>query len=340
MFFNLLSLIFFFSACSMGVLQKGGDRPYIYDVYSDYSSEDLKMLSPEVVKTFSREPIKGKLSDLFSVKQKPIKRVGIIVFETAIQETRSGLSGQDKVYLSEEGKQLFTERLLSIWEQSFPLMTSGVVYVPSTKLKRSNVFKTYGLDVADYIKGNRESIEPDDIYFLSSGKNTTTTTILNPRGMRDLSLALVPASQLMQGPKFSEHMKHAVNDLAKELKLDAVFVVMSEIFWTASHIDKQSGEMVPEQVNLNMQTSTLIPLSDYHARLNHLGEFRDLPSITIAFRAYESKITIPVLLSVGENDQFFGHIEKELLLPIFKTYKDQTQMVIYRMLEDIKGTHH
>lgn len=339
MFLKLLILFFILSGCSMGVIQKGGDRPYLYDVYSDYTIDELKNLSPEMVKTLSRDPLKGKLTELFSKRQKPIKRVGIIVFESTVQQTRSGLSGHDKVYLSEEGKQLFTERLLSIWEQSFPLMASGIVYVSSTKVKKSKLLKTYGLDVTDYIKGSRQSIEPDDIYFLPPGKNTTTTTVLNPRGLRDLSLALVPATELMQGPKFSEHMKHAVNDLAKELKLDAVLIVMSDISWTAAHIDKHSGEMIPEQANLNIQTSTLIPLSEYHLRLNKIGENRDLPSVTIAYRSYESKISIPILLSVGEPDQTFAHIEKELLLPIFKTYKDQSQMVIFKMLEDIKGTH-
>jgi hypothetical protein len=334
----LMFLLLLFS-CSFGAIKSGGDRTYIYDVYHDYPSEELKSLAPQVVTTLSRDPQLGTLSDLFSKKQKPIKRFGIIVFESMIQETRSGLSGDDKVYLSEQGKQLLTERLLSIWEQSLPILGSDFVYIPMSKIKKSPNLKKYGFEVPDYIKSKRHSLAPDDIFFLPPGKITTTSTVLNPRGMRDLSLALVPATDLMHGPKFSEHMKHAVNDVAKELNLDALLVVMSEIFWTASHVDKKTGLIIPEQVKTFVKLSTLIPLSQYHERLNKLGYSRDLPKTTLAYRSYESELRVPVLLSVSAPDQTFNHIEKKLLDPMIKTYNDQSQMVMLRMIEDLKATH-
>jgi hypothetical protein len=327
------------SSCSLGTVKSGGDKAYVYDVFSEYSIDDLKELSPQVVTTLSRNPQKGKLDDLFSKKQLPIKRVGILVFESEIQPTRSGLSDENKIFLSEQGKQLLTEKLLSVWEQSFPILGEGIELIKVSKIKKSKAFKLDGLDVEDYIKTQRHSLAPDDIFYLPKGKKTTMATILNPRGMRDLSMALVPASEMMAGPKFSEHAKHTLNEVAKELKLDGMFVVMNRIHWTASHVDKHSGAIIPEEVVITLEASTLIPLSNYRERMNNLGEIRDVPNTTIAYRTYESTLKIPVLISVQEELQTFDTIEKELLVPTLKTYNDLSQMLQMRIVEDIKRTH-
>lgn len=335
-----LAFLLLLTSCSMGVTKSGGEQTYIYDIFSDYTAEELKTISPKVVTTLSRDPQLGKIDNLFSKTQPAIKKIGILVFDTKIQETRSGLSGLDKVYLSEQGKQLLTERMASVWDQSFPLLAKDLTYISTSKIKKSQSLKLYGSDITNYINGKRDSLEPDDIFYLPVGKNTTTATVLNPRGMRDLSLALVPASDLMAGPKFSEHMKHAVNDVTKELGLDAVIVMMSEVFWTASHFDKHSGEFIPEEMTLKINASVLISFSNYHKRLEKLGEVRDLPRTTVAFRAYESSVKIPVLLTVPAEEQTFQQIEKELLNPMLKTYKDLSQMVIIKIDSDIRETHH
>lgn len=292
-----------------------------------------------MVTTLTREPQKGKLNDLFSKKQAPIKRVGILVFESELQPSRGGLSNDDKIFISAQGKQLLTEKLLSVWEQSFPILGAGIEYVKVSKIQNSKAFKEDGSDVEDYIKSKRDSLAPDDIFYLPPGKKTTTATILNPRGMRDLSLALVPASDLMAGPKFSEHAKHTLNQVAKELNLDAMFIIFNRIHWTASHIDKHSGEMIPEEVVIKLEASTLIPLSKYRERMTVLGETRDIPNTTIAYHAYEATLNIPILISVPEDLQTFDHIQNELLAPTLKTYNDLSQMLQMRIVEDIKKTH-
>ena len=331
--------LLFLSSCSLGVVKSGGDRTYVYDVQSEYSVTDLQALSPEVVTTLSRDPQKGKLEDLFSKNQPPIKRVGILVFESIIQPTRGGLSNGDKIFLSEQGKQLLTEKLLTIWEQSFPILGKDIEFVKSSKIKAAKSFKADGMDVEDFIKSSRTALAPDDIFYLPSGKKTAVQTVMSPRGMRDFSLALVPASDLMSGPKFSEHAKHTLNQVAAELKLDAMFVIMSKIHWTASRVDKHSGEIIPEEVVIELEASTLISLSQYRERLSSIGIKNNVPKTTVAFRSYESKLKLPVYISVPKELETFKHIEEELLDPTLKTYNDLTQMLQMRMIEDIKTTH-
>lgn len=328
------------SSCGFGVVKKGGDKAYTYNPLQTYKTEELKTLAPEVVETSTRNPQQGELKDLFSSKQPGIKRVGIMVFESSIQPTRSGLAGDDHIYLSAQGKQLLTERLLSIWEQSFNVLNPDVEYVKVSQIKKAKTFKLDGSDVTDEILGKRTALNPDDIFYLPKGKTTTSSTILNPRGMRDFSLALVPATELMSGPKFSEHAKHSVNDLARELNLDAVIIVMSDLHWTSAHTDKHSGEVFPEQAVVGIKSSILVPLSKYHERLKNLGEKRIFPSTTIAFRTYEAVVKTPVVITVPDEKKNFEYIEAELIKPMLKTYNDLAQMVELQMAQDFKEASH
>lgn len=334
---RLLAGLFVLASCSMGAIKEGGEKPYVYDVRSEYTSEDLIELSPKVVSSTHREPIKGKLDTLFGKGQKPLKRIGIVVFETQIQPTLEGLARGNQIYLSEQGKQVMTENLLRMWEMSEKILTPELDYVSTHHIKKSKKFYEYGLPEDDFVKSKRSTYSADDIFYLESGRKTTTTTIVNPRGMRDVSFLLVPAYDLMGGPKWSEHNKHFINDVAKELKLDAVLIIMSELKWTAAHKDKFSDDFVPEEATIKIKASTLLPLSEYHDRLGKTGD-TEKPGVNLCYRTYESEIKIPVFISVPEEMKNFNTIEQELLGPVMKTYKDLSQMTLLRITDDLKKT--
>lgn len=321
----------------MGTIKSGGDEAFSYDAKASYSSSDLEELSPKIVSTLKREPPVGKLRELFNKTQKPLKRIGIIIFESEIQPTRSGLSGKNEIYLSEQGKQILTENFLSIWEQSFQVLGKEIDFVKMSKIKTAPSFSKYGSSQNDFVKTKRSTVAPDDIFFLESGKKTTTSTVINPRGMRDMSFVLVPAYDLMGGPKWSEHNKHFLNDVAKELNLDAVIILMSQVSWTAAHTDKHSGENFEESLNLKLLSSILIPLHAYHERLNKLN-VSDLPGVNLCFRSYEAQLKIPVKITFPAEEKNFTSIENELLLPLFKSYKDLAQMTVLEITQDMKAS--
>lgn len=325
------------TSCTLGVKKSGGDKNYHYDVSSNYFTEELRDLAPKIVETQVKEPPVGKRSQLFSLQQKPIKRIGIIVFETIVQPTYDGLAGKHKVYLSESGKQLFAENFLKIWEESLSNMAKDFSYVKVNKIKKALSYPLYGTDPEDFIKVKRHTLMPDDIFYLPSGKKTTMETIISPRGMRDFSFALVPAAELMQGPKFSEHSKHFVNDICKELKLDAVLVLMSRVSWTAAQIDKHNGEYIPEEINLKLESTLMIPFSSYHERLKVSGINDEYLNINVPFAFYQGHLRIPALISVSPESENFTTIENEIIIPVMKSYKDLTQMMISRMEQDLKG---
>lgn len=329
--------LFILTSCSSSKVS-GGKHRYLYQYQTDYSQNELQELSSQVVETLKRDAPEIKVDDLFSADKRDLKRIGIVIFESQIQSTRGGLAGQNKVYLSAQGKQLWTERLLNVWEKSLPIIAPGIDYVATSKIKKSPVFANSGLEVDDHVKVAREGLAPDDIFYLDAGKETTLFSVMNPRGMRDISIFLVPAYELMAGPKWSEHGKQYVNDLAKNLGLDAVIIVMNEIDWTRAHTDKHSGEHFAEEAKVSLKASVLIPLSQYRERLKSAGKSNSL-DINACFRAYETTLKIPLRLDVPKEEESFETIEKELITPVMKTYKDVVQMTIMRMDSDLKKTY-
>lgn len=329
--------LFFLTSCSLGVIKTGGDDKFHYNSDKTYTIDELRELAPKVIETLKRDPMFGKVDDLFTKTNHPLRKVGIIVFETMIQPTRDGLASDNKVYLSEQGKQLFTERFYKIWAKSLPVIDPSLKLITASKFKKAKSFSQYGSEVEDFIKVKRLAVDPDDIFFLEKGKKTTMNTVLNPRGMRDMSLLLVPAYELMGGPKWSEQNKHFVNDVIKELDLDAVIIVMSEISWTAAHIDKQSGDFIPEEMMVNLRSSVLTSLSSYHERLEKL-KIQDRPSTTLCFRSYESIVKRPVKISVEKDQENFQTVEAEVINPMMKIYADVSQMMMIQLTNDLKET--
>ena len=327
------------TSCSMGEIKTGGDKRYIYDSSKSYSLPELKDMSPHLIEVSSRPPREGQLTKLFGPSQSPIKRVGIIAFESIIHPTWNGIASHDKIYLSKTGKQLLTEELLNIWDEGFPILNPDLVYVSTSDIKASKELHKYGQKVDDHVKGPRKILAPDDIFYLSKGKLTTTETVLNPRGMRDLSFVMVPAYELMGGPKWSEHNKHFMNAIMSELKLDAAIIIMSKISWTSDKLVKNSDIHIPEEMKVEVMSSLLISPTKYHQRLSKLGN-KTRPNVTLCYRSFEGELKIPLNLNFTQEEFNFETILKEVLNPAVKSYKDLAIMMMEQMNMEIEKTQH
>jgi hypothetical protein len=334
-----LILLFLIASCSFGVRKTGGDGLYEYNPEVPYSSEDLARRSHDYVTTEVRDPAEGKLEELFATNMPDIKKIGIISFEGMIQSTFGGLAPQDSVYMSESGKQILVESLLKVWEQSLSVLGKEITYVKAAKVISAKTSKKYGLDVTDHVLVKRSTLMPDDIFYVNKGKSTTYVALVNPRGMRDLSMVMVPAYQLMAGPKFSDAQKHYVNELCKELGLDAVLVVYSNIEWTTKGIDKHKGNKdISEEAKLSVNASLLIPYSQYHERLDKL-KFKGIkPQKNTSYRTYSTEVRIPLVITIPEEEKNFDVIQKNIVSPVMDVYTQLTQMIISRLNADIKKT--
>jgi len=287
--------------------------------------------------TSQRDPNFASLDKLFGKGQKPLKRIGIVVFESQIQPTRGGLSEKDLVYASAAGKQLLTEKFLSIWDQSFPILAPEIDFVKTSKIKRSRTTDEYGDLAEDFVKVKNRTLAPDDLFYLASGKEVTSQTVMNPRGMRDVSFMLVPASDLMGGPKWSEHNKQYLNSLIKEYNLDAALVIMSEVSWRASGMDKHSGEHIPEELLVRVKASLLTSFNDAQERSNKIG-IKEIPKLSLCYRHYEAQLKNPIQISVDDEKKNFNTIQDQIISPMIKDYRDIVIMMIHTISQDLKKT--
>ncbi len=327
------------TSCAFGVKETGGEGKYDYNPLLAYSSEDLARRSHDIVKTSVKDPSEGKMEELFAPSMPDIKKIGILSFEGMIQPTFGGLSGQDSVYMTSAGKQILVENLLKVWEQSLTVLGKNIDYVKVAKIMGAESSKKHGLEVTDHVLVKRSKLMPDDIFYLGKGKNTSYNALLNPRGMRDLSMLLVPGYELIGGPKFSDAQKHYVNELCKELGLDAVLVVYSKVEWTAKGVDKHKGDAdISEEAVLKVEASLVLPFSNYHNRLDLMKFKGQKPVQNISYRTYATEVRLPLVITVPDEEKSFSTVEKNILSPVMDVYTQLTQMIITRLDEDMKKT--
>lgn len=310
----------------MGTTRTGGENVYSMDLQKEYTREEIVSSSQQVISTSHRAPPVGKIEELFGKGQKEIKRIGILLFETEIQPTRSGLSGEDRVYLTASGKQILTESYLTLWEESMKVYGGDFSFVPQSKMKMAGMLRSAGNLQEDFIKTKRTTLAVDDIVILEKGKKTTMSTVINPRQMQDLSFLLAPGYDLMGGPKWSEHKKHLVNDVAKELGLDALILVKSDVSWSYG-----DGELA----SIKLKASTVVPLSSYHERLLKTGD-KSRPNVTLCLNSYLGEVKIPVKLLYPKEEGVFSQVEDGLILPTMSAYNNLSQMMISRIFEDLR----
>jgi hypothetical protein len=336
--FSSMLLLILVTACTHGVTEQGGQQVQAYEPSQNYQVHELRALAPLIVKSSRRDPPVGKQHELFTGVMPPVRKFGVLVFESIIQPTRGGLTGEDKIYLSLQGKQLLTEKLLSIWDQALSVIAAELQYLPHENLIEASSLRRHGSGVPDYLRSERQALGGDDVFFAPSGQRASMATLINPRGLRDLSLLSVPAAELMGGPKYSEHHKHLVNEVCRELGLDGVLIVLSELSWSAGGIRKSTGEATAEAMVINLSASLLIPFDQYHQRLKRLGR-SERPMVNVSFSSYQASLQLPVSLSLPPTDQNFHSIETQLLNPLIKSYNDLAQMMMLRLVDDLRTTH-
>jgi hypothetical protein len=312
------------TSCSLNKVD-GGEKSYVYKS-QDYDLAVLKDMAPDLIRTSRRDPPEAPLKKLFSKKMPDLNRIGIIVFESKIQETRSGLSNSEgKFFPTAAGKQILTEKFLRIWEEAFPIIDPVASYVPVKNIIAAKSYSHYGQEPDDYVKSSLDEFQIQDFPYLPKGKKTTIDTVMSPRGMRDFSLLLVPAADLMGGAKWSEHQKLMVNDVAKELGLDALLIIMSQASWTGSFL------------RTKIEGTIVIPASQYRDRLLTLKK-SPVRGVTLSYRNYVGEIISPIQLQEATDEWDMDQLEQFLLTPLFRTYRDLSLMMMIQMKKDLDET--
>ncbi len=327
------------ASCAHKVTTDGGQASFDPAVFESLSPQDITTYAQTVVKRETRDPDGVKLDDFRKHPAGQIRRAALVVFETELQPSRSGLATDRNVYLSAKGKQILTEQLWDYFNNELNRISEETVtWVSPRKIKASKVFASGGFTVPDYIIKRPSYLNEEELFWRQPGQKIPEESLLQPANYRDVGLLLVPAIDLLGGAKPSQHQHHWVNDLAKELEVDAVVVVFLGAEWRRGGVDKRSQEVIPEEMKVRAQASVLYPWGRYHQVGEALGK-TNLPKLNVPLASYNVKASFPVTISVPENEETTNKAREMVVVPMRRTLNRLSSLMIERMLTDIRQTH-
>jgi len=333
-----LILLTLLISCAHKVTTDGGEGKYDPSMYETLAPSDLLTYAQTVVKREQRNPDDVTLAQIRRSPRGEIRRVGLVVFESEIQPSRSGIASDRNVYLSVRGKQLLTEEFWRHWDQQLRTLTgSGVEWVRRKDLAQSQAYRSAGSIAENYYLTWHAALTDEDVFWREPGKKIPEESLLLPSGMQDLSMVLVPAMDLMGGPKPGQHQHHWMNDLCKELKLDAVVIVHVGAEWRRGAVDKRTQEKIPEEVRIKLRATTMYPWSTYHAVGESLGK-TNLRKINVPLGHYEVSAAIPLQITISPEGESFASAMSNVIGPVRTHIKRLGGLVQERVTSDIHQT--
>lgn len=334
--FTVLTVICFVLVSCGHVRTDGGQAPFDPTLYATLGPSDQPAYAQTVVKREQRDPQDLTLKEIINSEHGQLKKMAIVLFETQFQASRSGLAVGRNVYLSKRGKQILTEKAWAHWARGLH-QTPNVEWISRKDLTKSPAFRGYGSPEEDLIMRGDLELGSDDIFWKSGGQEIPMGALMLPRDYQDVSVLYIPVMEMMGGTKPVEQHKHWINDMCKEMGLDAVVLVSSIASWEQGGVDKRSKEVIPEEMKMSLEASILYPFKTYQAAGEKKG-LKNLPQKSIPLASYTVSTKLPVKLTVPESEQTLSTIEQNILAPFWSTYRALANLVMERMMTDIRQT--
>ncbi len=333
---TLLLPLLFLLGCAQ-VRTDGGQNSFDVATYRALGADERPTYAQTVVRREERDPEGMTIQRLRAAPQGRLKRLALVLLESEVQVTRSGLAASgSNVYLSPRGKQMIAEEVWSAWDRRLREESAamGVEWLERKALLRSPAFRRYGKIEPDLILDPRLPLGSGDVFWKNGGEKLGMESFMLPARYQDVSILFIPAGEMLIGTKAVEHQKHWVNDLCRELKLDAVLVVGHQASWTAGGKDKRSGEEIPEEMRVAQQAVLLYPFTTYQEVGRDLGK-RELPKKSIPLASYSAQVKFPVRVSVPETERTFTTIQDNVLAPLRAANEGMADLMVQRILADL-----
>ncbi len=335
--FFLFSLVM---SCAHQVVQDGGQVEFDYDAYKNMAPEERLTYAQTIVKRERRNPEGVDLEKINTYPQTKIKKIGVVLFETQIKPSRSGLASDRNIYLSESGKQALTESFYRTFEFELKKLsrTMALEWMSKDDLEASRAFRSYGSIFRDYMLNRSKKISDLDVFWKKGGEKIPETSLILPANMQDVSLLYVPAYELMGGAKSSQHQHHWVNDMCKELGLDAVVVVAVSADWNRGGVDKRSQAVITEKMEIKVESTILYPWSTHHSILASQKK-STTQKRNMVLAAYSSQAAFPVKITLDPSEETFETAMKNIIFPLNVYTESLLSLMAQRMVADIYQTY-
>ena len=333
---RLLILIFLMS-CSH-IKHEGGKGTFSQADFEQMNKAERSLYAVQVIEKEWRDPRGVTLEELKRSPFGKIKRVGLISFETVIQPTVSGLSDEDNIYLSKVGKQKLTDQWFWYFQDQLKneLSRIDVELVSYTKIKSAKAYREYGAKFPMWYYSESSKISSKDIKYYQPGKKLDMERHVLPRGMQDTSMLLVPTYEFLATSKPNEFQRHWINEICKELNLDAIIIVGIESHWKRGGYNKRKRIEEKEEISLKFYASTIYPFTSYLSKDLVEGK-KSLRKLNIHLASYASVFSWPYQLAPkgSKSNRNFSAIKKTLLGPLNTKYYSFAELLIYRLSSDI-----
>ena len=327
-------------SCAHQIVSDGGQAEFDYDFFKNMAPEERLTYAQTVVKRERRNPEGVDLDQLSEYKFTKISRIGVVLFETQIKASRSGLASDRNVYLSETGKQNLTEAFYRYFDFELKKLsrTMALDWIQKEELEASNSFRSYGSVYKDFMMNRSKKLSDLDVFWKKGGERIPETSLVMPANMQDVSLMYVPSYELLGGAKPSQHQHHWVNEICKELKLDALVVVSIGADWNRGGVDKRSKEAIPEIMKINVKATTLYPWSTHH-RILELQKRSSNQKLNMPLASYSTQVSLPVKITLNESEETFENAMKNVIYPLNVHTEALLSLVAQRMIADIYQTY-
>jgi hypothetical protein len=332
------ALVILLLSCSAHERKIGGEEIYRGE---PIQTENKIEFSNKTVRTLFRDSPKGFQTKAYHPPFGSMKRIGFMFFETIIQPTRDGLSHEENYFFTNHAKQLITEDLYRKWLNRLKKVSPDIQIVQiENEFVNNKVYSAYTEDFIDYSTKLGEGLLPEDIQFLVKGKTTSMNNLMMPRKFKDLSLMSAPLANFLGDTKPSDYHKYWINDVATELKLDAILLVYSELEWNkAAPSALDPKKMNPEGAQIKIESTLTIPYKRFQKILSANGFSQEVNPGTTAFRKYETKAFIDLKIQKPNDGQapkeaFYQFIGDK----IFSSYENMTDLIAIKMEKDLLET--
>jgi len=327
----LLLLVF---GCAHGVREEGGRVPLDWNEARALGPREIATYAQLSVKRSEKDLQEISLKDLRASPQGQLRRLAVVVFESEIQPSRSGLAAEENVYLSARAKQWLTRELYRQWLTSLSAAAPGLSWASEKELRSSRAFRSSGSVVEDLVLQKNFAFGDADVFWRQGGQRIPEETLMNPPDLQDLSLLLVPATHLMGGASPSQHQHQWVNELCRELQLDAVLVVYHGASWQRAGKDRSSGAEIPEVLRARVEATVLVPFAKWHAALEAKGK-RPQQKLSAHLGFYQLEVQRP--LDLAGSPKTFAGAQDAVILPLWDSFALLGDLVRARLVSDLQG---
>lgn len=337
----------------------GGTLNYNHALHSKLQGEERRKAAEQIIKV--ENPANYPENDrVFIAPGGSLKKIGIVIFDANIMRSFGGTTPGccANLFPLQGVQQILSERMLESWKTALDKhAASDITVVPLDKITQSASYQKEGSVIKDYPNNKETSIfqkadkllgfENIKYSFLAvpGGTGVKDTDYAVPRGLRIFkALGGAPG-----GAAYQSGLGKPIKEIGEENGLDAAILVHSTFTWETDRWQSISNNL-KGNAKMSISASLNVPsgrLED--AAKSSKQKVHPFMKLSPPFRKYnvsfEDKVKIPYDVAAQHNfasccrNDIGNEAERDLFTPMLAEYDQMVDMMVERMVADLRSTH-